>query len=191
MCNILNFMFRRMPPCLILLIYIGLSVPSKSQSGSRNTIEQCLSVPRSTQLTFGNYQQIINNSTDDFRLKHLVTTCDQKTRKALLKKCEGKLGQRRRHVIQATERDAFYQNVYNACSPWAQTRMNEIKRNGGFKIGKFGKFSNRTSLIVDNTTLIHIEQGIQGLLFTIEKKTCWKKHLRYDNGKIHHYKNCR
>ena len=89
-------------------------------------------------------------------------------------------------TVTVKKADALYMAVYNACEGWAQTRINEIERNGEFQIGD--RLSNRTTLVVSNTTLIHIEKGSQGLRFIVEKRSCWSKNFdRYDNGTIYHY----
>ena len=91
-------------------------------------------------------------------------------------------------TVTVKKADALYMAVYNACEGWAQTRINEIERNGEFQIGD--RLSNRTTLVVSNTTLIHIEKGSQGLRFIVEKRSCWSKNfVRDGNGAICHWGN--
>ena len=209
MCDIWKFIFYKMLTCLVL--FAGLPVTSENNftgpitttkeivSGTTPTrprrwslgrsspytrgggqqTEHCPPRPRPTQLTFDNYDQIIGNSTKEFIMKHLIPQC--KKRNSITQFLGTMNG-----AINVNKGDDLYMAVYDACEHWAQTRINEIEQNGGFQIGN--RFSNRTTLIVSNDTLIHIEKAIQGLLFKIEKRSCWLENFdRFDNGTIYHY----
>ena len=138
------------------------------------------------------YGHIYGNATEEFRWKHLPRS-DQARRK-VLGMCVGSLcrsGSQNRSTISVKNGDQRYWTVRNACEYWAQNRMWEIEQNGRFQIGKT-KFSNRSTLIVSETILLHIERGFAGCLqFVIENITNLELHLGWNaDGKIDHYNHC-
>jgi len=135
------------------------------------------------------YEHIKGNATEEFCWKHLP--CSEQTRKQVLGLCAGSLCNQNRSTMQVNNGDRNYWTVRNACENWGQDRMWKIEQNGRFQIGT-KKFSNRSTLIVSETILLHIERGFPGCLqFVIENITNLELHLGWNaDGKIDHYNHC-